>query len=301
MGTFETPLRPVLAFVGLGVMGGPMAGHLVRHGYRVQAYNRTLSKARAWQQAHQGVGAIPATVADTPREAALGADILMTCVGNDDDLRSVLLGPEGAFAGLKPGAVVVDHSTASANVARELHGLAQTVGIAFIDAPMSGGQVGAEKGLLTLMCGGEAQAFARVQPVLASYARAVTHVGPSGSGQLAKMVNQICIAGLLQGLSEALAFGEKAGLDMPQVLSVIGQGAAQSWQMDNRGLSMLADRFDFGFAVDWMRKDLGIVLDEAGRNGAALPVTEIVNRFYADLQALGGGRWDTSSLIRRLR
>ncbi|MEX8507450.1 MAG: NAD(P)-dependent oxidoreductase, partial [Leptothrix ochracea] len=189
----------------------------------------------------------------------------------------------------------------SANVARELHGLAQTVGIAFIDAPMSGGQVGAEKGLLTLMCGGEAQAFARVQPVLASYARAVTHVGPSGSGQLAKMVNQICIAGLLQGLSEALAFGEKAGLDMPQVLSVIGQGAAQSWQMDNRGLSMLADRFDFGFAVDWMRKDLGIVLDEAGRNGAALPVTEIVNRFYADLQALGGGRWDTSSLIRRLR
>jgi 3-hydroxyisobutyrate dehydrogenase-like beta-hydroxyacid dehydrogenase len=293
--------NPVLAFIGLGVMGGPMAAHWVRRGYRVQVYNRTHAKAEAWWQAHQHAGAIAPVVASTPHQAALGADIVMTCVGNDDDLRSVLLGPEGILAGLQAGAVIVDHSTASANVARELHGLAQALGIAFIDAPMSGGQVGAEKGLLTLMCGGEAEAFARVQPVLACYARAVTHVGPSGSGQLAKMVNQICIAGLLQGLSEALAFGEKAGLDMPQVLGVIGQGAAQSWQMDNRGLSMLADRFDFGFAVDWMRKDLGIVLDEAQRNGAALPVTEIVNRFYADLQAMGGGRWDTSSLIRRLR
>jgi 3-hydroxyisobutyrate dehydrogenase-like beta-hydroxyacid dehydrogenase len=229
------------------------------------------------------------------------ADIVFCCVGNDDDLRSVTLGADGAFAGMKPGAVFVDHTTASASVARELYGAAAKLGLAFIDAPVSGGQAGAQNGLLTVMCGGDAPAFELAQPVAMAFSKAVTLLGHSGAGQLAKMVNQICIAGLVQGLSEAIAFGQLAGLDMPQVLDVIGKGAAQSWQLDNRGKTMVADKFDFGFAVDWMRKDLGLVLDEAKRNGARLPVTALVDQFYADVQHMGGQRWDTSSLIKRLR
>ena len=230
----------------------------------------------------------------------MGADLVFCCVGNDDDVRSVTLGADGAFAGMEPGAIFVDHTTASAEVARELYGAARTLGLRFIDAPVSGGQAGAQNGQLTVMCGGDAAAFAVVQPVAMAFARAVTLLGDSGSGQLAKMVNQICIAGLLQGLSEGIAFGQRAGLDMAQVLAVIGQGAAQSWQMQNRGQTMVDGQFDFGFAVDWMRKDLGLVLDEAKRNGARLPVTALVDQFYADVQQLGGQRWDTSSLIKRL-
>ncbi|MEY3294964.1 MAG: hypothetical protein RLZZ451_1012, partial [Pseudomonadota bacterium] len=283
-----------VAFLGLGVMGYPMAGHLARAGHAVTVYNRTAAKAADWAAAHGGAHA------PTPREAAAGADVVCACVGNDDDLRSVALGPDGAFAGMKPGAVFVDHTTASAEVARELHAAARQQGLHFIDAPVSGGQAGAVNGVLTVMCGGDAEPFAAARPVVMAYARACTLLGPSGAGQLAKMVNQICIAGLLQGLAEALAFGQRAGLDMPAVLDVIGKGAAQSWQMDNRGRTMLEGRFDFGFAVDWMRKDLGLVLDEARRNGAQLPVTALVDQFYADVQARGGQRWDTSSLIVRL-
>ncbi len=284
-----------VAFLGLGVMGYPMAGHLARAGHRVTVYNRSAAKALAWAAAEGGAHA------PTPREAAAGADVVFACVGNDDDLRSVVLGPDGAFAGMARDAVFVDHTTASAAVARELHAAARERGLHFIDAPVSGGQAGAVNGALTVMCGGDAEPFARVQPVVLAMARAVTLLGGSGSGQLAKMVNQIAIAGLVQGLAEALAFGQRAGLDMPRVLEVIGKGAAQSWQMDNRGKTMLEDRFDFGFAVDWMRKDLGLVLDEARRNGAQLPVTALVDQFYAELQAMGGQRWDTSSLVRRLR
>lgn len=287
-----------VAFLGLGVMGYPMAGHLSRAGHAVTVYNRTAAKAAAWAAAEKG------SHATTPRQAAAaggGADIVFACVGNDDDLRSVTLGADGAFAGMKPGAVFVDHTTASAEVARELYAAAQKLGLHFVDAPVSGGQGGAVNGALTVMCGGDAEPFARLQPAAMAFSRAVTLVGGSGSGQLAKMVNQICIAGLVQGLAEALAFGQKAGLDMPLVLEVIGKGAAQSWQMDNRGTTMLQGKFDFGFAVDWMRKDLGLVLDESRRNGAQLPVTALVDQFYADIQALGGQRWDTSSLIQRLK
>jgi 3-hydroxyisobutyrate dehydrogenase len=286
------------AFLGLGVMGHPMAGHLVRAGHAVTVYNRTAAKARAWVDEYGG------NEAATPAQAAAGAEFVFSCVGNDDDLRAVTLGAggsDGAFAGMAPGAVFVDHTTASAEVARELHVAAQARGVHFIDAPVSGGQAGAVNGTLTVMCGGDAAPFALIQPVALAYARAVTLLGDSGSGQLAKMVNQVAIAGLVQGLAEALAFGLRAGLDMAQVLDVIGKGAAQSWQMDHRGKTMLEDRFDFGFAVDWMRKDLGLVLAEARRNGAQLPGTALVDQFYAELQAAGGGRWDTSSLIRRLK
>ncbi len=287
-----------VAFIGLGVMGYPMAGHLARAGHRVTVYNRNASKAAAFVAEFSAHGALSAP---TPREAASQADIVFCCVGNDDDLRAVVLGEHGALAGMAPGTVLVDHTTASADVARELAAMAQASGRHFIDAPVSGGQAGAQNGLLTVMCGGEADSFERVKPVAMAFSRAFTLMGPSGAGQLTKMVNQICIAGLLQGLSEAIAFGQNAGLDMPRVLDVIGKGAAQSWQLDNRGPTMVEDRFDFGFAVDWMRKDLGLVLEEAKRNGSRLPVTALVDQFYADLQQKGGGRWDTSSLIRRLR
>ncbi|CAD5373317.1 Uncharacterized oxidoreductase Sfri_1503 [Rubrivivax sp. A210] len=284
-----------VAFLGLGVMGHPMAGHLARAGHQVTAYNRSPAKAAAWAAEYGGA------TAATPRQAAAGASLVFACVGNDDDLRAVTLGDDGAFAGMAPDAVFVDHTTASAAVARELHGLARARGLHFVDAPVSGGQAGAVKGILTVMCGGDEAAFAAMQPVALAYAKAVTRIGDSGAGQLAKMVNQVCIAGLVQGLAEAIAFGQRAGLDMPLVLDVIGKGAAQSWQMDNRGKTMVDDKFDFGFAVDWMRKDLGLVIEESRRNGAQLPVTALVDQFYAEVQALGGQRWDTSSLIRRLK
>jgi 3-hydroxyisobutyrate dehydrogenase/2-hydroxy-3-oxopropionate reductase len=293
--TYESaPLKKV-AFLGLGVMGYPMAGHLARAGHAVTVYNRSPAKAEAW------VAEFGGAAKSSPREAATGADIVFSCVGNDDDLRSIVLGANGAFAGMQPGAVLVDHTTASADVARELYGAAKNLGLSFIDAPVSGGQAGAQNGALTVMCGGDETAFESVKPVALAFSRAFTRMGASGSGQLTKMVNQICIAGLVQGLSEAIAFGQKAGLDMNQVLDVIGKGAAQSWQLDNRGKTMVADQFDFGFAVDWMRKDLGLVLDEAKRNGARLPVTALVDQFYADVQAMGGNRLDTSSLIKRLK
>ncbi|MFO1296980.1 MAG: NAD(P)-dependent oxidoreductase [Rubrivivax sp.] len=301
---YGTVISRRLAFVGLGVMGYPMAGHLARAGHRVTVYNRTAAKAEAWAREFGGKSA------PTPREAAAGADVVFTCVGNDDDVRSVVLGTDlgngvrtddGAFAGMDEGAVLVDHTTASAAVARELHGLARQRGLHFIDAPVSGGQAGAVNGALTVMCGGDAEPFEQMKPMAMNFARAVTRVGESGAGQLAKMVNQVAVAGVVQGLAEALAFGRRAGLDMPLVLQVIGKGAAQSWQMDNRGGTMLEGKFDFGFAVDWMRKDLGLVLDEARRNGAQLPVTALIDQFYAELQQTGGSRHDTSSLIRRLK
>ncbi|MEI8030945.1 MAG: NAD(P)-dependent oxidoreductase [Comamonadaceae bacterium] len=301
--TYEAATSRQIAFLGLGVMGYPMAGHLARAGHQVTVYNRTAAKSVAWcdefSPADQQTN--PPRHALSPRLAAQQADIVFCCVGNDDDLRSVTLGPDGAFAGMKPGAVFVDHTTASASVARELYGAAKKLGLQFVDAPVSGGQAGAQNGLLTVMCGGDKSAFDIAQPVAMAFSKAVTHLGESGAGQLAKMVNQICIAGLVQGLSEAIAFGQQAGLDMVQVLDVIGKGAAQSWQLDNRGKTMVADKFDFGFAVDWMRKDLGLVLDEAKRNGARLPLTALVDQFYADVQHMGGRRWDTSSLIKRLR
>jgi 3-hydroxyisobutyrate dehydrogenase len=293
--TYEPIAAQTVAFLGLGVMGHPMAGHLARAGHRVTVYNRTAAKAAQWVKEYGGASAA------TPKAAVAGADLVFACVGNDDDLRAVTTGPEGAFAGMKPGAIFVDHTTASAEVARELDAAARKLGLHFIDAPVSGGNLGAINGALTVMCGGEAGAFAKAQPVAMAFAKAVTLLGESGAGQLAKMVNQICIAGLVQGLAEAVAFGQKAGLDMKAVLGVIGKGAAQSWQMDNRGPTMIDGKFDFGFAVDWMRKDLGLVLDEAKRNGARLPVTALVDQFYADVQATGGQRWDTSSLITRLK
>jgi 3-hydroxyisobutyrate dehydrogenase-like beta-hydroxyacid dehydrogenase len=293
--TYETTAPRRLAFIGLGVMGLPMAGHLARAGHHVTVYNRTAAKAQAWAAEFGGAAA------PTPQQAADGADIVYACVGNDDDLRTVTVGAEGAFAGMKPGAVFVDHTTASAEVARELSAQALARGLHFVDAPVSGGQAGAVNGMLTVMCGGDQAAFDAIKPVTLAFARAVTLVGESGAGQLAKMVNQVCIAGLIQGLSEGIAFGQKAGLDMKLVLEVIGKGAAQSWQLDNRGPTMVEDRFNFGFAVDWMRKDLGLCLEEARRNGAQLPVTALVDQFYADVQAMGGQRWDTSSLIKRLR
>ena len=297
--SYESIASRKVAFLGLGVMGYPMAGHLALAGHEVTVYNRTAAKAVAWCEEFAATPA-PRSAA-TPREAATGADIVFCCVGNDDDLRSVTLGSDGAIAGMKPGAIFVDHTTASAEVARELYAAAKAQGLQFVDAPVSGGQAGAQNGMLTVMCGGDADAFATVQPVGMAFSRAFTLLGSSGAGQLAKMVNQICIAGLVQGLSEAIAFGQNAGLDMKQVLDVIGKGAAQSWQMDNRGKTMVDDKFDFGFAVDWMRKDLGLVLDEAKRNGSRLPVTALVDQFYADVQKMGGHRWDTSSLIKRLK
>ena len=297
---YDSVPSQAVAFIGLGVMGGPMAGHLARAGHRVTVYNRTAARAEAWVAQHAGEG-LSAAMALTPREAAQQADIVFLCVGNDDDLRSVVLGADGALAGLRAGGLLVDHTTASADVARELAALTAAQGGQFIDAPVSGGQAGAVNGVLTVMCGGDAAAFETMRPVAMAFSRAITLLGESGAGQLAKMVNQICIAGLVQGLSEAIAFGQNAGLDMKQVLDVIGKGAAQSWQMDNRGKTMVDDQFDFGFAVDWMRKDLGLVLDEARRNGSRLPVTALVDQFYAEVQAMGGRRWDTSSLIRRLR
>ena len=284
-----------LAFLGLGVMGSPMAGHLAAKGHQVTVYNRSAAKAEAWVAQHGG------RLAATPALAAKGAAFVMACVGNDDDLRSVCLGPEGAFAGMEPGAIFVDHTTVSATVTRALAALAEAEGKGFVDAPVSGGQAGAVNGALSIMCGGSEADYASAEPVMAGYARICRRLGGSGAGQLAKMMNQICIAGLVQGLAEALAFGQKAGLDGAAVVEVISQGAAGSWQMVNRHKTMLADTFDFGFAVDWMRKDLGICLDTANQIGASLPVTALVDQFYADVQRMGGKRGDTSSLIRRLK
>ena len=296
---YEATRARRVAFLGLGVMGYPMAGHLARAGHQVTVYNRTDAKSIAWCTEFTGANALKHVT--TPRLAAQQADLVFCCVGNDDDLRSVTLGADGAFAGMAEGTIFVDHTTASASVARELYSAAKNLGLKFIDAPVSGGQAGAQNGLLTVMCGGDQAAFDEALPVAMAFSKAFTHLGESGAGQLAKMVNQICIAGLVQGLSEAIAFGQQAGLDMNQVLDVIGKGAAQSWQLDNRGKTMVADKFDFGFAVDWMRKDLGLVLEEAKRNGARLPVTALVDQFYADVQHMGGQRWDTSSLIKRLK
>jgi 3-hydroxyisobutyrate dehydrogenase-like beta-hydroxyacid dehydrogenase len=283
-----------VAFIGLGVMGFPMAGHLARAGHDAVVYNRTSAVAAKWVETYGGRSA------PTPREAAEDRDVVFACVGNDDDLRSVCLGNTGAFAGLRRDAQFVDHTTASATVARELASAAKAHGFGFLDAPVSGGQAGAEKGQLTVMCGGDDDDFAKVKPVIDVYARSCRLMGPVGAGQLTKMVNQICIAGLVQALSEGLRFAELAGLDPKGVVEVISKGAAQSWQMDNRHDTMIARKFDFGFAVDWMRKDLGICLDEARRNGARLPVTALVDQFYSDIQSEGGNRLDTSSLISRL-
>jgi 3-hydroxyisobutyrate dehydrogenase len=284
-----------VAFLGLGVMGFPMAGHLVAKGHDVTVYNRSPARAADWVAKHKGRSAT------TPAEAAKGAEFVMACVGNDDDLRQVCVGPDGAFACMTPGSVFVDHTTVSAKITRKLAAQGAATGIAFVDAPVSGGQAGAENGQLSIMCGGDPADYGRAEPVMAAYARICRLIGPSGAGQLAKMMNQICIAGLMQGLSEALAFGEKAGLDGEKVVEVISQGAAGSWQMVNRHKTMLKDEFDFGFAVDWMRKDLAICLDAADEIGARLPVTALVDQFYKDVQLMGGGRGDTSSLIRRLK
>jgi 3-hydroxyisobutyrate dehydrogenase-like beta-hydroxyacid dehydrogenase len=292
--TYESSPSTRVAFLGLGVMGFPMAGHLAKAGHQVTVYNRSAAKAQAWVAEFGGKSA------DTPKAAAQDADIVFCCVGNDQDLASVVLGDNGAFAGMKKGALFVDHTTASAKIARELAAQAQKHGLTFLDAPVSGGQAGAVNGLLTVMVGGDQVRFDQAKPVAMAFSRAFTRIGESGAGQLAKMVNQICIAGLVQGLSEGIAFGQKAGIDMKLVLEVIGKGAAQSWQMDNRGTTMVDDKFDFGFAVDWMRKDLGLCLEESKTNGAKLPVTALVDQFYADVQSMGGGRWDTSSLIKRL-
>ena len=282
-------------FLGLGVMGFPMAAHLVKAGQDVTVYNRTLGKAQAWAEENGGQSA------NTPRDAAQGAEFVFACVGNDDDLRSVCLGETGAFAGMDSGAVFVDHTTVSAKVTAELYKAADTAQISFVDAPISGGQAGAENGALSIMCGGDEDAYARAEPVMAAYSKMCRHIGESGAGQMTKMCNQIAIAGLVQGLSEALHFAEKAGLDGRAVVEVISQGAAGSWQMANRYETMLDDQFEHGFAVDWMRKDLGICLDASDEVGASLPVTALVDQFYKDVQKLGGGRWDTSSLIKRLR
>ena len=284
-----------VAFIGLGVMGYPMAGHLkAKGGHELTVYNRSAAKADAWTKQHGG------RCAPTPREAAQGAEFVFCCVGNDDDLRSVTLGPDGAFAGMKAGAIFIDNTTASATVARELHAAAKDKGIGFLDGPVSGGQAGAENGVLTVMVGGDADVYAKAEPVIACFARSVRLIGPSGAGQLTKMVNQICIAGLVQGLSEGVHFAKKAGLDVPTVFDVISKGAAQSWQMENRWETMNAGKFDFGFAVDWMRKDLSICLDQARNIQAHLPVTALVDQFYSEVQKMGGKRWDTSSLVARL-
>jgi 3-hydroxyisobutyrate dehydrogenase-like beta-hydroxyacid dehydrogenase len=284
-----------VAFIGLGVMGYPMAGHLARLGHEVVVYNRTSDKAARWIAAHGGRMAV------TPRAAAAEAEFVLSCVGNDDDLREVTIGPDGAFQAMAPVSIYIDHSTTSATVARELAAVAAERAVAFLDAPVSGGKVGAEKGALTIMVGAEEAAYQRSEPILTAYAKSVRRLGPVGAGQLTKMVNQICCAGVIQGLAEGLSFGLDAGLDMEAVLAVISKGAAQSWQMENRGTTMLEQRYDFGFAVDWMRKDLGIVLEEARRSGARLPVTALIDQFYAALQQRGRNRWDTSSLMSLLR
>jgi len=283
------------AFLGLGVMGYPMAGHLKSAGHEVTVYNRTTHKAGSWASEHRGASA------STPRAAAKGAEFVMSCVGNDDDLRSVCLGEDGAFAGMEPGSIFVDHTTVSAKVTRELYEAAKAQGISFVDAPISGGQAGAENGVLSVMCGGDAESYAKAEPIIDAYARICRRIGDSGAGQMTKMCNQIAIAGLVQGLAESLHFAEKAGLDGRAVVEVISQGAAGSWQMSNRYETMLDDHFEHGFAVDWMRKDLGICLDAADETGASLPVTALVDQFYKDVQKMGGGRWDTSSLFKRLR
>ena len=284
-----------VAFLGLGVMGYPMAAHLARRGaHDVTVYNRTAAKAQAWLAQHRGRSA------PTPQEAAKGQDFVMACVGNDDDLRQVTLGPQGAFAGMRQGAIFVDHTTASATIARELHADAQERSFDFIDAPVSGGQAGAENGALTVMCGGDVEPYGRAEPVIAAYARMCKRLGGAGAGQLTKMVNQICIGGLVEALAEGIHFAKRAGLDVQSVIETISKGAAQSWQMENRYKTMAAGKFDFGFAVDWMRKDLAICLAEARRNGAHLPITALVDQLYAEVQAMGGPRWDTSSLIARL-
>lgn len=284
-----------ISFLGLGVMGYPMAGHLQKAGHEVTVYNRTTAKAEQWAAEHGGA------FAATPATAVDGAEVVFACVGNDDDLRSITVGDDGAFAAMVSSAVFVDHTTASAEVARELYTIAQSQGFDFIDAPVSGGQAGAENGVLTVMCGGDEAPYARVEPIINAFAKSCRLMGESGAGQLTKMVNQICIAGLLQGLSEGMHFAQKAGLDGKAVVDVISKGAAGSWQMENRGYTMLDDEFEFGFAVDWMRKDLGICLGEANNNGASLPVTAQIDQYYKDVQNMGGNRWDTSSLVRRLR
>ena len=283
------------AFIGLGVMGYPMAGHLARAGHAVTVFNRTQSRAERWVEEHGGASAA------SPAAACEDAEFVFTCVGRDEDVRAVTLADDGAFAGMRNGAILVDHTTTSAELARELDGSARERGLAFLDAPVSGGQAGAENGKLAIMAGGRGKDYDRVLSLLECYGARIDLMGPAGAGQLTKMVNQICIAGLVQALSEGLNFAQRSGLDGEQVARLIGAGAAQSWQLDNRHATMLADEFEFGFAVDWMRKDLGYAMDEAGRNGAELPVAELVDRFYAEIQAMGGGRWDTSSLIRRLR
>jgi len=284
-----------VAFLGLGVMGFPMAGYLAAKGHEVTVYNRTFAKAEAWTQKHKG------KAAKTPREAAAGQEIVFCCVGNDDDLRSVVLGPDGAFAGMAKGTIFFDNTTASADIARELHAAGRTLGIDFIDAPVSGGQAGAENGQLTVMCGGDAAPFERAKPVADAFSKAVTLIGPPGAGQITKMMNQMCIAGIVQGLAEALNLGQRAGLDMEKALGAISKGAAQSWQMENRWQNMVAGKFDYGFAVDWMRKDLGIALAEGKRQKAGMPMVALVDQFYERVQARGGGRWDTSSLIQALQ
>jgi 3-hydroxyisobutyrate dehydrogenase len=284
-----------VAFLGLGVMGYPMAGHLQKAGHSVTVYNRTAAKAERWASEYGG------TAAATPKEAARGKEFVLACVGNDDDLRSVVIGGDGAFAGMDSGSVFIDHTTASAQVARELATIGHDAGIGFVDAPVSGGQAGAENGQLAIMCGGAQADFARAQPVMDVYAKAIEHFGGVGAGQITKMCNQICIAGLVQGLSEAINFAEKSGIDAKQMASLVAKGAGGSWQLSNRAETMVDDKFDYGFAVDWMRKDLGIALDAAKQLGVALPVTALVDQFYAEVQQMGGGRWDTSSLIKRLR
>ena len=291
---WEPYAMATVGFIGLGVMGAPMAGHLASAGHDVRVYNRSAAKADRWTDEHRG------TVATSPAAAAAGADAVFICVGNDDDVRDVVLGPDGVLAALETGATIVDHTTASATLARELSTIAAASGVGFVDAPVSGGQAGAVNGTLTIMCGGDPAVFAEVAPLMSAYSRACTLLGPSGSGQLTKMVNQIAIAGLLQGLAEALDFGMRAGLDIDTVIDVIGKGAAGSWQLDNRGPTMVRGEFDFGFAVQWMRKDLGICIDEAQHNGATLGITKAIDGYYAEIVDMGGARWDTSSLIRRL-
>lgn len=292
--SYPSTVSAPVAFIGLGTMGYPMAGHLHKAGHEVCVFNRTKAKAEAWQKEFQG------KTADTPRDAACGAQFVFLCVGNDEDVRSVVYGENGVLAGMAPGSVLVDHTTTSAVLSREIAGKCVEQGVSFVDAPVTGGESGAQQGTLAVLCGGEDLTVSLIRPIVSAYASSITKIGPVGHGQLAKMVNQICIAGCVQGLAEALAFGQRSGINMEKVLSAIGSGAASSWQMNNRGMTMLEGKFDFGFAVDWMRKDLGIVLDEASRNGADLPVTKTVDGFYKEVQEMGGGRLDTSSLILRL-
>ena len=292
------PVSSRVAFLGLGVMGGPMAGHLAKAGHHVTVFNRTQAKSDHWAKAHSQ---LHVAVASSPAAACENADLVFACVGNDQDLRNTTIGPEGAFSTMKKGSVFIDHTTASAEIARELGAAADEKGLGFLDAPVSGGQAGAVNGTLTVMVGGHPAHFDAARPVAMAFSKAFTRVGPHGSGQLAKMVNQICVAGVVQSLAEGIAFGQKAGLDMKLVLEIISKGAAQSWQMENRGVTMVEDKFNFGFAVDWMRKDLGLCIEESRRNGAPLPITALIDQFYSDLQRMGGQRWDTSSLIKRLQ